>query len=234
MSLPPLSERIAGVRDRIERAARRAGRDPAAVRLIAVSKTRPPEAIEAAAAAGIGDFGENRVQEAAAKLPRVTATITPHLIGHLQKNKARAAVRLFPIIHSVDSAKLAARLSRIVTGGLAPPGGGPLRILLQVDLAREATKFGVPESEASAAAETVAGLPGLDLRGLMLIPPWDSDPEATRPWFARLREMAGAFVGEGLLPADPELSMGMSHDFEVAIAEGATMVRVGTALFGPR
>ena len=234
MSLPPLSERIAGVRDRIERAARRAGRGPAAVRLIAVSKTRPPEAIEAAAAAGIGDFGENRVQEAAAKLPRVTATITPHLIGHLQKNKARAAVRLFPIIHSVDSAKLAARLSRIVTGGLAPPGGGPLRILLQVDLAREATKFGVPESEASAVAETVTGLPGLDLRGLMLIPPWDSDPEAARPWFARLRELAGASAGEGLLPADPELSMGMSHDFEVAIAEGATMVRVGTALFGPR
>lgn len=234
MSLPPLSERIAGVRDRIERAARRAGRDPAAVRLIAVSKTRPPEAIEAAAAAGIGDFGENRVQEAAAKLPRVTATITPHLIGHLQKNKARAAVRLFPIIHSVDSAKLAARLSRIVTGGLAPPGGGPLRILLQVDLAREATKFGVPESEASGVLETVTGLPGLDLRGLMLIPPWDSDPEAVRPWFARLRELAGAFAGEGLLPADPELSMGMSHDFEVAIAEGATMVRVGTALFGPR
>ena len=234
MSLPPLSERIAGVRDRIERAARRAGRDPAAVRLIAVSKTRPPEAIEAAAAAGIGDFGENRVQEAAAKLPRVTATITPHLIGHLQKNKARAAVRLFPIIHSVDSAKLAARLSRIVTGGLAPPGGGPLRILLQVDLAREATKFGVPESEASAVAETVTGLPGLDLRGLMLIPPWDSDPEAARPWFARLRELAGGPAGEGLLPADPELSMGMSHDFEVAIAEGATMVRVGTALFGPR
>ncbi len=234
MSLPPLSERIAGVRDRIERAARRAGRDPAAVRLIAVSKTRPPEAIEAAAAAGIEDFGENRVQEAAAKLPRVTATITPHLIGHLQKNKARAAVRLFPIIHSVDSAKLAARLSRIVTGGLAPPGGGPLRILLQVDLAREATKFGVPESEASAALETVTGLPGLDLRGLMLIPPWNPDPEAVRPWFARLRELAGAFAGEGLLPADPELSMGMSHDFEVAIAEGATMVRVGTALFGPR
>lgn len=234
MSLPPLSDRIAGVRDRIGRAARRAGRDPAGVRLIAVSKTRPPEAIEAAAAAGITDFGENRVQEAAAKLPRVAATFTPHLIGHLQKNKARVAVRLFPVIHSVDSVKLAARLSRIVTGGLAPPGGGPLRILVQVDLAGEATKFGVPEPELPATLDAVAALPGLDLQGLMLIPPHDPDPEAVRPWFARLREISVRFAGGGLLPDDPELSMGMSHDFEIAISEGATMVRVGTALFGPR
>lgn len=234
MSLPSLPERVAGVRNRIREACRRAGRSPEAVRLVAVSKTRPAEEIDAVAACGVEDFGENRVQEALAKLPRVTARITPHLIGHLQKNKARAAARSFPWVHSVDSEALARRLSRIVGEGATPPGGGPLRVLLQVDLAREATKFGVSEVEAAPVLEVVRGLPGLDLKGLMLIPPFDPDPEAARPWFVRLRELSERCAAAGLLPPEPELSMGMSHDFEVAIAEGATTIRVGTAIFGPR
>ena len=234
MSQPSLAERIAAVRDRISESCRRAGRDPAGVRLVAVSKTRPASDIEAAAALGITDFGENRIQEAAAKLPGLQVSITPHLIGHLQRNKARQAAGLFPVIQSVDSVSLATRLSGMVAQGVVPPGGPPIRVLAQVNLAGESSKFGIPEQELPRALEAISGLPGLRLSGLMLIPPFDPDPEAVRPWFVRLGELGRRSVEAGLLPPDPELSMGMSHDFEVAIAEGATTIRVGTAIFGPR
>ena len=234
MSQPSLAERIAAVRDRISESCGRAGRDPAGVRLVAVSKTRPASDIEAAAALGITDFGENRIQEAAAKLPGLQVSITPHLIGHLQRNKARQAAGLFPVIQSVDSVSLATRLSGMVAQGVVPPGGPPIRVLAQVNLAGESSKSGIPEQELPRALEAISGLPGLRLSGLMLIPPFDPDPEAVRPWFVRLRELGRRCANGGLLPPDPELSMGMSHDFEVAIAEGATTIRVGTAIFGPR
>ena len=222
------------MRGRIAAACRRAGRDPAEVRLIAVSKTRPASDIERAAALGITDFGENRVQEAAAKLPALGTLVTAHLIGHLQRNKARAAVRLFPVIQSVDSVGLAARLSAVSARGVPPPGGGAIRILAQVDLAGEPSKFGFPEAALDRSLAEIAALPGLRLAGLMLMPPLEPDPDAARPWFARLRKLAARLVDAGLLPPAPELSMGMSRDYEAAIAEGATMVRVGTAIFGPR
>ena len=234
MSQPSLAERLAAVRDRISGSCRRAGRAEGRVRLVAVSKTRPAADIEAAAALGVTDFGENRIQEAAAKLPGLRASITPHLIGHLQRNKARQAAGLFPVIQSVHSVALATRLSGMVSQGVVPPGGPPIRVLAQVDLAGELSKFGIPERELPSALEEIAGLSGLRLSGLMLMPPFDPDPEAVRPWFVRLRELGRRFAERGLLPRDPELSMGMSHDFEVAIAEGATTVRVGTAIFGPR
>ncbi len=221
-----IRERIESVQERVRRAAEAAGRDPAEVTLVAVSKTRPAAAIEAAVAVGLRHFGENRVQEAAAKLPLVQAPITAHLIGHLQSNKARLAVGLFPVIQSVDSVRLAARLNRLAETKLA--------VFAQVDLAGEEAKSGIPEAELPGALEALGPLDRLSVRGLMLIPPFDPDPERVRPWFARLRELAERSAAAGLLPDPPELSMGMSHDFEVAIAEGATTVRVGTAIFGPR
>lgn len=234
MNQPSLAERIAAVRDRISESCRRAGRAEGSVQLVAVSKTRPAADIEAAAALGVTDFGENRIQEAARKLPGLRASITPHLIGHLQRNKARQAAGLFPVIQSVDSVTLATRLSGMVSQGVVPPGGPPIRVLAQVDLAGEAAKFGIPERELPRALEEISGLSGLRLSGLMLMPPFEPDPEAIRPWFVRLRELGRRLAEEGLLPRDPELSMGMSHDFETAIAEGATTIRVGTAIFGPR
>lgn len=234
MSRPPLAERIAAVRERIGEACRRAGRDPAGVRLVAVSKTRPAADLETAAALGITDFGENRVQEAAAKLQAIRAPITPHLIGHLQRNKARLAAALFPVIQSLDSVALAVRLSRMWARGVPPAAHGPIRVFAQVDLAGEAGKFGIPEGELEATLAGIGGLPGLQLCGLMLMPPFDPDPEAARPWFVRLRALRERLQTAGLLAPDAELSMGMSHDYEVAIAEGATTIRVGTAIFGPR
>lgn len=234
MNQPSLGERIAAVRDRIAESCRRAGRAEKSVRLVAVSKTRPAADIEAAAALGVTDFGENRIQEAVAKLPGLRVSITPHLIGHLQRNKARQAAGLFPVIQSVDSVALATRLSGLVSQGVVPPGGPPIRVLAQVDLAGETAKFGIPENDLPRALEAMSGLSGLRLCGLMLMPPFEPDPEAVRPWFVRLRELGRGLAERGLLPRDPDLSMGMSHDFEVAIAEGATTIRVGTAIFGSR
>ncbi len=219
--------RIEAVRERIERAAERAGRSASDVTLVAVSKTRPARDIDAAARLGLRHFGENRVQEAAGKLPQVQASgITAHLIGHLQGNKARTAAGLFPVIQSVDSAKLAERLHRLADA--------PLSVFVQADLAGEAGKSGVPEAELPETLERMAELDRLRTRGLMLLPPFHPDPEGARPWFARLRELALRLAAGGLLPDPPELSMGMSHDFEAAIGEGATLIRVGTAIFGPR
>ena len=229
MTPETLAGRIERVRERIEDACRRAGRDPDGVRLVAVSKTRAAAEIDRAAGCGLRDFGENRVQEAAAKLGEVTAAIVPHLVGRLQSNKARAAVRLFPVIQSVDGAPLARRLSRI-----AGEEGRRLTAFVQADLAGESTKTGVPAAELDREVAEIAGLPHLSLCGLMAIPPFTPDPEAARPYFSRLRDAAERLAAAGLLPPAPALSMGMSHDFEAAIAEGATVVRVGTAIFGPR
>lgn len=227
-----IAERVAAVRERIARAAERASRSPAEVRLVAISKTHPPEAVREAFAAGVRDFGENRVQEAEPKIAAtadlVAAGVCWHLVGHLQSNKARRAAALFGLVQSIDSVELALRLARV-----GEESGRSLRGLVEVDLAGEATKFGLPELELVPALEALRGRPGLRLEGLMLLPPFLDDALAVRPYFRRLRELRDRALDSGLLAAG-ELSMGMSHDFEVAVEEGATIVRVGTAIFGER
>jgi len=219
------------VRTRVARAAARVGRDPAGVRLIAISKTFGMDYVRAAAAAGLSDFGENRVQEALQKIEAgADMALTWHLVGHLQSNKARRAAASFGVIHSVDSLDLLHHLERAA----AEVGRRP-RVLVQVDLAGEATKFGAPPSEAAAIVRDAATCQALRLAGLMVLPPFIEDPDGVRPYFARLRTLRDAWVESGVPAAMlGELSMGMSHDFEVAIEEGATMVRVGTAIFGAR
>jgi PLP dependent protein len=226
-----IADRVAAVRERIARAAERASRPPGEVTLVAVSKTHPPDAVRAAFAAGVRDFGENRVQEAE---PKIAATIDLaasglrwHLVGHLQSNKARRAAALFGVIQSVDSLELAERLAR--SGAEA---GRPVRALVQVDLAGEETKFGLPEAGLLPALEALRGKDGLRVEGLMVLPPF-LDAEEVRPFFRRLRALGEHAAAAGLL-AGRELSMGMSHDFEAAVEEGATIVRVGTAIFGER
>ncbi len=217
-----LAARIAAVRARIEAACARAGRDPGAVTLIGVSKTRGAATIAAAHAAGLRDFGENRVQEAAQKIDTLRAAgISPawHLVGHLQTNKVRAALGLFAILHGVDSERLAAVISRTARR--------PARVLLQVNMAGEASKHGADPAAAAALAERIARLPNVDLAGLMTVAPRADNPEDVRPVFRRLRLLRDAL---GLR----ELSMGMTDDFEVAVQEGATLVRVGRAIFGER
>jgi pyridoxal phosphate enzyme (YggS family) len=225
-----LRARLDGVRDRIARAAGRAGRDPASIRLIAVSKTFPPEYVLAAADAGQADFGENKVQEGLQKI-ELTARVPLrwHLIGHLQSNKARKATS-FHTIHTIDDANLLRKVDEA-----AAALGRRLDIMIQVDLAQEPTKHGsmpdaVPELIAAA-----TGCRAARLIGLMTLPPAASDPAQARPYFARLRQLRDELVAQGAEPsALADLSMGMSHDFEVAIEEGATMVRVGSAIFGRR
>jgi pyridoxal phosphate enzyme (YggS family) len=220
-----LKERIDAVRDRIANAAAHSGRDASEIQLIAVSKTHPVETVREAIAAGISVFGENKVQEAAAKIGELSRGDAKwHLIGHLQKNKARRAVQLFDVIHSVDSLELAERLERIC----GEEGRAELPVLIQVDLAGEETKSGIAEEVLGELIDYLRKCQRLKLIGLMILPPFFDNPEATRPYFKRLRE-----IRDRLLPGG-ELSMGMSHDLEVAIEEGATMVRVGTAIFGER
>lgn len=219
---------------RIASAAARAGRDAREVTLVAVTKTHPASLVREAFAAGLREFGENRVREAEEKIEefaRDTSGVRWHLIGHLQANKARRAARLFHVIHSVDSAALAERLERLC----AEDGRERLDVLVQVDLAQEATKGGAGVDELPDIAATLKACTRLRFKGLMTLPPFYEDAERVRPYFRRLRELrdelraSGAFAdGAG------ELSMGMTHDFEVAIEEGATLVRVGTALFGER
>ena len=220
---------LVAVRRRVEAAARGAGRDPASVRLVAVSKTFPAAAVRAAAAAGQVDFGENKVQEGLQKIADTSGLpLRWHLIGHLQSNKARRAAAVFQAIHSIDSVDLLRR----VEAAAAETGTAP-ELLVQVDLAGEATKFGVPESAVQAVFET--NLRAARLAGLMLLPPEADNPEDARPWFQRLRELRDRLASAGV-PADRlrELSMGMSHDFEVAVQEGSTIIRIGTAIFGQR
>ena len=222
-----LRDRFAAVRGTIERAAGRSGRQPNEIRLVAVSKTHPTGVLKAAIEAGATDFGENRVQEAEAKIVEIgREKAVWHLIGNLQANKARKAARLFDLIHSLDLIDLAERLERIC----AEEKRENLDVLIQVDLAGEATKSGAPEKDFPALVEYLRQCSHLNLKGLMTLPPFFEDAEQARPFFRRLREIRDEiFAGE---PA--ELSMGMSHDFEIAIEEGATIVRVGTAIFGAR
>jgi pyridoxal phosphate enzyme (YggS family) len=225
-----IRERLARVRDRVARAAERAGRSAEDITLIAVSKTFNTATVQQAVDAGARDLGENRVQEGINKVALVEGDVRWHLIGHLQSNKARQAVETFDVIHTIDGVQLADRLDRIA-GEL----GRKPSVLVQVDLAHEATKSGAPESDLPAIVEALDSAPHLEFRGLMTLPPFFDSPEQARPFFRRLREIL-----EGLNSTRPserrltELSMGMSHDFEVAIEEGATMVRVGTAIFGSR
>jgi pyridoxal phosphate enzyme (YggS family) len=226
-----IAERLAAVRERIARAAARGGRHAEDVTLVGISKTHTPETVRAAVAAGLTVFGENKVQEAEAKLAATTdlrARLRWHLVGHLQKNKARRAAQLFDCVHAVDDAELARKLN-----AGAAESGRTLSVLVQVDLAGEETKFGCPENDLMPLLEALRPLPALRADGLMILPPLDTSPEAARPYFSRLRALRDDARAMGLL-AGGELSMGMSHDFEVAIEEGATLVRVGTALFGSR
>jgi pyridoxal phosphate enzyme (YggS family) len=227
-----IADRVAVVRERIARAAERVARPAGEVRLVAISKTHPPQAVREAFAAGVRDFGENRVQEAE---PKIAATadlresgLRWHLVGHLQSNKARRATALFEIVQSVDSLDIASRLARC-----GAEAGRPVRALVQVDLAGEETKFGLPEAELFPALEALRGTADLRVEGLMVLPPWFEDPEEARPFFRRLRSLRDRAQEAGLLEGR-ELSMGMSHDFEAAIEEGATIVRVGAAIFGDR
>jgi pyridoxal phosphate enzyme (YggS family) len=226
-----IPERLARIRERIAAAAGRAGRRPEDVRLIAVSKTHPIEAVRAAADAGQFDFGENKVQEALQKIAQSTDTrLRWHLIGHLQSNKARKAAAAAGAIHAIDSVELLRRVDQA-----AGEAGRTVDVLIQVDLALEETKHGAPVANVADIVAAADSCPAARLTGLMLLPPLADNPEDARPWFARLRALRDELVGTGV-PAERlrELSMGMSHDFEVAIEEGATMVRVGTAIFGER
>jgi pyridoxal phosphate enzyme (YggS family) len=222
------ASRLDSVRARIDAAARAAGRDPASITLIGASKAQPAEAIRAAAAAGLADVGENYVQEAVAKMDALAdVALTWHFIGPLQSNKTRAVAEHFQWVHSVDRARLARRLSE-QRSHYAPP----LQVCLQVHLGDEPTKSGVDPAELPALAAEVAALPRLTLRGLMCVPPPEADPARQRHWFAELRRLRDALAAAG--HRLDVLSMGMSADFELAIAEGATHVRVGTAIFGAR
>jgi PLP dependent protein len=226
-----IRENLARVKDRIAAACERSARRPEGVRLVAISKTVPPERIREAYEAGLRDFGENRVQEAEAKRPALSdLTVTWHLVGHLQTNKAKRARELFHWVHSVDSLRLAQKLNQA-----AVCSGDRLPILLEVNLGEEAGKSGVRAEEVMQLAEQVSELETIEVRGLMVIPPFFEDAEPVRPYFRRLRELAGKIESMRLHNVSmQELSMGMSHDFEVAIEKGATMVRIGTAIFGPR
>jgi pyridoxal phosphate enzyme (YggS family) len=226
-----IESRLADVRDRIARAAARAGRDPSHITLLAVSKTFGPDAVREAAAAGQIDFGENRVQEAETKRAATRdLRLVWHLIGHLQSNKAKKAAADFDVIHSIDSADLVLKID-----AAASELGRRITLLAQADLAHEATKHGADESELLSIFQAAAECRAVQMSGLMLIPPAVDNPEDARPWFRRLRDVRDRLTAQGVNRDQlTELSMGMSHDFEVAIEEGATMVRVGTAIFGRR
>ena len=222
------AENLELIRQRLHAACTRAGRDAGSVTLLAVAKGHPPETIQEAVAAGQLFFGENKVQEARAKIPLSPGKARWHFIGHLQSNKVREAVELFEMIQGVDSLAIAAEISK-----RAEQAGKTMPILLEVNVAGEASKFGYKPETLLTELTALNQLPRIEIHGLMAIPPYTPVPEKARPAFQRLRELKGAC--EKLLGVPlPHLSMGMSGDFEVAIEEGATIVRVGTALFGPR
>jgi pyridoxal phosphate enzyme (YggS family) len=226
-----IADRLAGVRGRIDAAARSVGRDPSSILLIAVSKTFPVESVREAYAAGQRDFGENRVQEGLQKIAGSTdLSIRWHLLGHLQTNKARKAAPAFGMIQSVDGLELLQKLD----AAAADTGDAP-ELLLQVDLAGERTKHGVPPAEVPRLFDAAVACRAARVVGLMTLPPLPETPDDARPWFRRLRDLRDQWQAAGVpAPMLRELSMGMSGDFEVAIQEGATMVRVGTAIFGSR
>ncbi|MBI4562905.1 MAG: YggS family pyridoxal phosphate-dependent enzyme [Candidatus Rokubacteria bacterium] len=221
---------LGAVQERIARAARNAGRRAEEVLLVAVSKSVDAERIRQAIAAGVPALGENRVQEARGKISILGRQVPWHLVGRLQTNKAKDAVVLFDMIHSLDRVELGRELDR-----RSRALGKVLDVLVEVNVSAEATKGGFLPDRLKDALETLAPLAGIRLRGLMTMPPLSDDPEASRPWFRQLRELAAEARGWGLEGVEmTHLSMGMSGDFEVAVAEGATIVRIGTAIFGPR
>ena len=223
-----LAANLEKIRERIAGACARANRDPASVTLLAVTKTQPPEVVGEAARLGLTLFGENKVQEAKSKIPLCPGRLAWHMIGHLQSNKARDAIGLFSMIQSVDSLSLAEELNK-----RAEQASKTLPILLEVNIVGEASKFGYKPEQLLMDFDRLNALPRLELHGLMTIPPWTPLPERVRPVFRRLRELK--LECEQRLGAPlPHLSMGMSGDFEVAVEEGATIVRIGTALFGER
>jgi pyridoxal phosphate enzyme (YggS family) len=224
-----LSARLAAVRARVAEAALAAGRDPEQVRLLAVSKTKPASQIREAYAAGQRDFGENYVQELTAKAEELAdlPDLRWHVIGHLQRNKCKQVARLASVVHSVDSARLAAELDKRA----AEAGRGRLLVLVEVNVGGEAQKTGCAPAELGAVLESIDACPGLLLTGLMTVPPHTEDPAGARPYFDRLVALRDAHGGRERLP---ELSMGMTYDLEHAVAAGATWVRVGTAIFGAR
>lgn len=241
-----LTERLTAVRERIAAAARRVNRDPATIRLVGVTKAHPADVIRAALEAGLCDVGENRVQEAEAKMTALEAErqrLTWHLIGHLQTNKAKKAAMLFDVVHSVDSLRLAQMLDQHAAE-VRRDAQGRLPILLQVNVSGEATKFGFDldgwetrldiYERFCADVERTLALPHLDVRGLMTIAPWGPDPEQARPIFRAVRRLRDNLAQRFPAAAWRELSMGMTDDFEVAIEEGATIVRIGRAIFGER
>jgi PLP dependent protein len=213
------------VRQRIGDAAHRAGRDPTVVRLVAVTKGVDVDRIAGVIAAGVADIGENRVQEAAQKFDQLPRDVTRHLIGHLQTNKARLAAELFDIVHSVDSERVATALAQH-----RPANAASLAVLIEVELTGIPGRSGVRDEEVEPLAQTIAGISGFELVGLMTIAPPGESPEASRLYFTRLREIRDRIQQSSGIELR-ELSMGMSDDFEVAIEEGATMVRIGRALF---
>lgn len=232
MSEDQLGVRLARIRAQIEAAALKCGRLPQDVTLIAISKTHPASLVRTAIDLGATDVGENRVQEAEQKINEVGRNaVCWHLVGHLQANKARRAVQLFDVIHSLDSLELARRLDRLC----GEEGREDLPVLIQVDLGHEETKSGIDESQLSELVDSLKELERVRLVGLMTLPPFFDDPEQARPFFRRLRELRDELASRGAFgDGKGELSMGMTNDFEVAIEEGATMVRVGTAIFGQR
>jgi pyridoxal phosphate enzyme (YggS family) len=228
--LSSISDNLGILKGRIAAASARAGRDPSEVRLVAVTKNVDVKRVDLAVEAGVSDFGENRVQEAAEKIPLVDEDVAWHYVGHLQRNKARDAVELFSLIHSLDSIRLAQELNR-----RCEIADSTIDLLLQVNISGEATKFGVPPELAKDVLLKIAKYERLRVRGLMTIAPYSDDPEDARPWFSQarqlMRELGRLSISNVRMD---ELSMGMSGDYEVAIEEGATIVRVGTAIFGER
>jgi pyridoxal phosphate enzyme (YggS family) len=223
-----LAANLNNIRQRMAAACERAGRATDSVSLLAVTKGQPPEMVKAAADLGLALFGENKVQEAKAKIPLCPGRLHWQMIGHLQSNKCREAVGLFEMIQSVDSLALAEEINQ-----RADQAARTMPLLLEVNVAGEASKFGYRPEQLLAEMKALNALPRIEIHGLMTVPPWAAEPEKARPHFQRLRELKSQC--EQILGAPlPQLSMGMSGDFEVAIEEGATMVRIGTALFGPR
>jgi pyridoxal phosphate enzyme (YggS family) len=229
-----ISENLARVRERIERAAARVGRRAEDITLVGVSKTISAEKIQEAYEAGVRHFGENRVQEREEKSEVIGCPDAVwHLVGHLQSNKAKRAAKLFHSVDSIDTWPLAQRLDKAMKERVTREGAGRLRVLIEVRISEETTKTGAHEADLPKLAANVLALPNLDLQGLMCIPPLFGEVEPVRAYFRRLRELRDQLAARLGIPL-PVLSMGMSHDFEVAIEEGATEVRVGTALFGER
>jgi pyridoxal phosphate enzyme (YggS family) len=225
-----IAENITFIQERISKSALRAGRDPAAIRLVAVSKTVAAESIQEAIAAGVTILGENYMQEARKKIAHIGKQVEWHFIGHLQSNKARYAVDLFSMIHSVDRLSLAEELDQE-----ANKRGKMVPVLIQVNISGEESKSGIDPQETLQLLERIAALQHLSVQGLMTMPPWFEDPVDARPYFSALRKLREELASKKIPGvALQELSMGMSGDFEVAIQEGATLVRIGTAIFGPR